>query len=260
MTKFGIAPAGHSWLKKVSRDKVDIAPLSQSGIYRAVTKEKCLEVLLSLDVNGVAFFETIEDANVARQIALYMNQSTHFDTQDQHLYFRTSHQRGKEHNCVLAIQRMSEDSPHLSQLGFAKRRHYNEIEWRRKEEERNKLIREKEQKAEEERRKAREKEQKEFEEWWSTASPTQKLDYELKKKKLDSIRKKDEAHKEERQLIKRFIKENGYPPGLTDFIRSNSRKTASTGSTVYGSHSNTGVVTFTNKDFTKTKKARRRRK
>ena len=115
---------GMTWLKKVSRDKTSIAPLSRSKIYRAVTKEKCLDVLLSLEINAVAFFETIEDANVAKEIAYYMTRNTDFDNKENHYYFRTSHQRGKERGCVLAIQRISEKSGNLSQNGRIKRRFY----------------------------------------------------------------------------------------------------------------------------------------
>ena len=68
-----------TWLRKVSKNKTSIAPLSRSKIYRAVTKEKCLDVLQSLEVNAVAFFETIEDANVAKEIAYYMTRTTDFD-------------------------------------------------------------------------------------------------------------------------------------------------------------------------------------
>ena len=113
-----------TWLKKVSRDETSIAPLSRSKIYRAVTKEKCLDVLLSLEINAVAFFETIEDANVAKEIAYYMTRNTDFDNKENHYYFRTSHQRGKERGCVLAIQRISEKSGNLSQNGRIKRRFY----------------------------------------------------------------------------------------------------------------------------------------
>jgi hypothetical protein len=44
-----------TWLRKVSKNKTSIAPLSRSKIYRAVTKEKCLDVLQSLEVNTVYF-------------------------------------------------------------------------------------------------------------------------------------------------------------------------------------------------------------
>tara|TARA_R100001510_G_C7549656_1_gene133972 strand:- start:117 stop:563 length:447 start_codon:yes stop_codon:yes gene_type:complete len=118
-----------TWLKKVSRDKTSIAPLSRSKIYRAVTREKCLDVLLSLEVNAVAFFETIEDANVAKEIAYFMTRTMHFDTEENHYYFRTSHQRGKERGCVLAIQRISEKSGNLSQNGRIKRRCYRRHGW-----------------------------------------------------------------------------------------------------------------------------------
>ena len=113
-----------TWLRKVSKNKTSIAPLSRSKIYRAVTKEKCLDVLQSLEVNAVAFFETIEDANVAKEIAYYMTRTTDFDTKENHYYFRTSHQRGRERGCVLAIQRISEKSGDLSQNGRIKRLFY----------------------------------------------------------------------------------------------------------------------------------------
>lgn len=113
-----------TWLRKVSKNKTSIAPLSRSKIYRVVTKEKCLEVLLSLEINAVAFFETIEDANVAKEIAYYMTRTMDFDTKENHYYFRTSHQRGKERGCVLAIQRISEKSGDLSQNGRKKRLFY----------------------------------------------------------------------------------------------------------------------------------------
>ena len=118
-----------TWLRKVSKNKTSIAPLSRSKIYRAVTKEKCLDVLQSLEVNAVAFFETIEDANVAKEIAYYMTRTTDFDTKENHYYFRTSHQRGRERGCVLAIQRISEKSGDLSQNGRIKRLFYRGHEW-----------------------------------------------------------------------------------------------------------------------------------
>ena len=118
-----------TWLRKVSKNKTSIAPLSRSKIYRAVTKEKCLDVLQSLEVNTVAFFETIEDANVAKEIAYYMTRTTDFDTKENHYYFRTSHQRGRERGCVLAIQRISEKSGDLSQNGRIKRLFYRGHGW-----------------------------------------------------------------------------------------------------------------------------------
>ena len=118
-----------TWLTKISLDKTSIALLSRSKIYRAVTKEKCLDVLQSLEVNAVAFFETIEDANVAKEIAYYMTRTMDFDTKQNHYYFRTSHQRGKERGCVLAIQRISEKSGNLSQNGRIKRRCYRGHGW-----------------------------------------------------------------------------------------------------------------------------------
>ena len=118
-----------TWLRKASKNKTSIAPLSRSKIYRAVTKQKCLDVLQSLEVNAVAFFETIEDANVAKEIAYYMTRTTDFDTKENHYYFRTSHQRGKERGCVLAIQRISEKSGDLTQNGRMKRRFHRGHGW-----------------------------------------------------------------------------------------------------------------------------------
>ena len=69
-------------------------------------------------------FHTIEDAYIARNIAYKLTHSPKLDTKDNHYYFRTSHEKGREHNCVLVIQRIKEDSPHLSTYGRRKRRYY----------------------------------------------------------------------------------------------------------------------------------------
>ena len=97
---------------------------NRSEVFRRQNAIQIIDILLGLKTNELAMFHTIEDAYIARNIAYKLTHSPKLDTKDNHYYFRTSHEKGREHNCVLVIQRIKEDSPHLSTYGRRKRRYY----------------------------------------------------------------------------------------------------------------------------------------
>ena len=97
---------------------------NRSEVFRRQNAIQIIDILLGLKTNELAMFHTIEDAYIARNIAYKLTHSPKLDTKDNHYYFRTSHEKGREHNCVLVIQRIKEDSPHLSTYGRKKRRYY----------------------------------------------------------------------------------------------------------------------------------------
>lgn len=97
---------------------------NRSEVFRRQNAIQIIDILLGLKTNELAMFHTIEDAYIARNIAYKLTHSPKLDTKDNHYYFRTSHKKGREHNCVLVIQRIKEDSPHLSIYGRRKRRYY----------------------------------------------------------------------------------------------------------------------------------------
>ncbi len=146
--------------------------------------------LLNLELNGVAFFKSIRDANIARNVAYKINGSLLWDTDDDHFYFLTGHVVGADNELDLAVQRVNPASNACSLVTSTgkrvpltrkimdKHQHYKRMEARRlqeledKRQENRKAVRARIEKLRQERKR------RELNRWYKNATPSERILYD----------------------------------------------------------------------------------
>tara|TARA_Y100000114_G_scaffold40704_1_gene36209 strand:+ start:4678 stop:5466 length:789 start_codon:yes stop_codon:yes gene_type:complete len=197
--------------------------------------------LLNLEPNGVAFFKSIRDANIARNVAYKINGSLLWDTDDDHFYFLTGHVIGADNELDLAVQRVNPASNTCSLVTSTgkrvpltrkimdKHRHYKRMEARRlqeledKRQENIKAVRARIEKLRQERKR------RELNRWYKNATPSERILYD--NETLD-LQKQISSLEEKLRNIK-------------SSVHSQYTTSASSGITYHSTYSNASTVPIT---------------
>ena len=191
--------------------------------------------LLNLEPNGVAFFKSIRDANIARNVAYKINGSLLWDTDDDRFYFLTGHIIGADNELDLAVQRVNPASNACSLVTSTgkrvpwtrkiidKHRHYERIAERRRQELADKRKQKKEAARARIQKLKQERKKKDLNAWYRNATPSERIMYD------------NETHDLEKQIrdLREKLKK------LTNLVEDHYRGTHTSSGTTYSTVSNT---------------------